>query len=124
MMSRVDDMPVYQQQISEVTAVHYNLWRRAKSHFTLPVRFSLNDLRGLVMILDQREWLCADESLNDLPVICWNEFVDERRDTLHLPVKCQLNYYHFAAFKIRDQVLELMELELGNRLQAISLLDK
>lgn len=116
-MSRVDGMPVLQQQDSEVSAVHYNLWRRAKSHFTLPIRFPLKGLRGLVMILDKHEWLCADETLNDMPVISWIEFQDKGRDALHLAVSCKLNYYHFAASKICPQVLDLMQQELESRLQ-------
>ncbi len=109
-------MPVYQQLVFEVSAAHYNLWRRAKSHLTFPLRFPLPGLRGLVMIVDKHEWLCADETLNDLPVLCLMEFDDQGRDTLHTPVKCKLNYYHFAASKIRDQVLELMQQELEQRL--------
>ena len=84
-MSRVEGMLVYQQQAIEVSAIHYNLWRRAKSHLTFPLRFPLKGLRGLVMILDKHEWLCADERLNDLPVVCWIEFDDQGRDTLHTP---------------------------------------
>jgi len=111
-MSRVSGMPVYEQQKVEVAAKIYNLWRRAKLHMQCPIRFSLAGYRGLVMILDKDEWLCADERQNDMPVICWIEFVDQGRDTLHLPVQCTLNYYHFAAYKIRAHVLELMAEEL------------
>ena len=81
-MSRVDDMPIYEQQSTEVSALHYNLWRRYRAHFTLPYRFPLEGLRGLVVILDQHEWLCADESQNDLPVISWVEFSDTKRDLI------------------------------------------
>ena len=114
-MSRVADMPVYKQQQVEVTAQIYNLWRRAKLHNSLPIRFSLTNYRGLVMILDKREWLCADETLNDLPVIAWLNFCDKGRDNLHLPVQCTLNYYHYAANKISAHVLDLMQAELVNR---------
>lgn len=115
-MSRVTDMPVYEQKKDEVTARLYNLWRRAKLHFNCPIRFSLPGYQGLVMLLDTNEWLCADETQNDMPVICWLNFSDQGRDALHLPVKCTLNYYHFAASKIRVHVLELMEEELEQRL--------
>ena len=115
-MSRVEGMPVYVQQTVEVPAKLYNLWRRAKLHFACPMQFSLEGYRGLVMILDEHEWLCADERQNDMPVLCWLEFRDQGRDALHLPVTCTLNYYHFAAHKIRDHVLELMEQELNKRL--------
>ena len=115
-MSRVDDVPVYEQQSVEVPAKLYNLWRRAKLHLTFPLRFPLQGYRGLVMILDEHEWLCANERQYDLPVICWLEFVDQGRDALHLPVKCTQNYYHYAAEKIREPILELMEQELEKRL--------
>ena len=115
-MSRVEGMPIYEQQKTEVAAKIYNLWRRAKLHKKCPIRFSLEGYRGLVMILDVDEWLCADERLNDLPVICWHEFADQGRDALHLPVKCTLNYYHFAASKIRAKTLELMAEELEQML--------
>ncbi|MDX2506071.1 MAG: hypothetical protein QNL62_16560 [Gammaproteobacteria bacterium] len=115
-MSRVVGMPVYEQQKVEVAARLYNLWRRAKLHMQCPIRFALADYRGLVMILDKDEWLCADERQNDMPVICWLKFADQGRDALHLPVQCTLNYYHFAASKIRAHVLELMAEELERML--------
>ena len=117
-MSRVADMPIYKQQRDEVSAKVYNLWRRAKLHMKCPIRFSLTGYRGLIMILDKDEWLCADERQNDLPVICWLDFADQGRDALHLPVQCTLNYYHFAASKIRIHTLELMEEELERILGA------
>lgn len=115
-MSRVEGMPVYEQQTVEVPAKLYNLWRRAKLHFAFPMQFSLECYRGLVMILDENEWLCADERQNDMPVICWIEFMDQGRDAIHLPVTCTLNYYHFAAHTIRETVLDLMEQELNKLL--------
>ena len=111
-MSRVEDTPVYERQSVEVPAKLYNLWRRAKLHATLPIRFPLEGYRGLVMILDKHEWLCANERQNDLPVICWLNFVDQGRDAIHLPVQCTQNYYHYAAHKIREPVMDLMEQEL------------
>jgi len=116
-MSRVEDMPIYKHQQVEVSAQLYNLWHRAKLHINLPIRFSLKDYRGLVMILDKKEWLCADETQYDLPVIAWLEFCDKGRDNIHLPIKCSLNYYHYAADKIRSHVLELIEAELVSRLE-------
>ena len=111
-MSRVKDMPVYEHQHVEVTARLYNLWRRAKLHYKFPIRFSLTGYQGLVMMINESEWLCADESLNDFPVICWLNFDDHGRDALHKPVQCTQNYYHFAANKIQAHVLELMDCEL------------
>lgn len=115
-MSRVGDVPIYEQRKDQVTAKLYNLWRRAKLHFTLPIRLPLTDTQGFVMLVEQHELVCVNELQNDLPVLAWVDFEDKGRDALHEPVKCKLNYYHFAATKIRAQALEVMEQSLDQRL--------
>ena len=115
-MSRVAGMPVYVREDDEVSAKLYNLWRRVKLHFSLPIRIPLEGYRGLVMVLEEHEWVCADESQNDMPVLAWVEFEDQGRDAIHLPVKCKLNHYHYAASKIHIHSLELMEAALEQKL--------
>lgn len=115
-MSRIADVPYCAQRDDEVEAKLYNLWRRAKRRFTMPLRLPLLDYPGFVMILEARAWVCADERQNDIPILAWVEFEDEGRDALHLPVKCKLNYYHFAASKVRVHSLELVQAELEKRL--------
>ena len=115
-VSRVDEMPVYKQHDAEVSANVYNLWRRAKLHLSFPVRLPLKGLKNLVLIVDEHEWACVDESLNDFPVVAWLEFDDKKRDALHEPVHCKLNYYHYAASMICDEVLASMEENLQLRL--------
>lgn len=119
-MSRSQDMMPYQQLKAEVPASVYNLWRRIKMRVPLPFRFPLPGYRGLVMIVDYDEWLCANERQFDLPVACWFDFSDKHRDAIHTPVECTLNYYHFAAEKISDGVLKLMQDELEQRLKKSS----
>jgi len=70
----------------------------------------------MVMILESDEWVCADVRQNELPVLAWVDFEDQGRDALHEPVKCRLNYYHFAASKLRLSVLAEMEQVLALRL--------
>jgi len=115
-MSRVGNMPVYQQRDATISAVLYNLWRRAKLHFDVPIRIPLTGYRGFTMILEEHEWVCVDEKQNDMPVLVWVEFEDQGRDALHVPVKCKLNYYHFAASKVRAGALEGMAQSLEQRL--------
>ena len=43
-------------------------------------------------------------------------FEDQGRDALHVPVTCKLNYYHFAASKVRAQALGQMKTLLEQRL--------
>ena len=115
-MSRIEDLPIYAQRDDEVSAKLYNLWRRAKLHFPCPIRLTLPDHPGVVMILEEREWVCANERQGDLPLLAWVAFEDQGRNALHEPVRCKLNYYHFAASKFRAPALVLMEQMLENSL--------
>jgi len=108
----LEDIPVFAKRPDEVDARLYNLWRRARLHLDLPVRLSLPGLSGMVMLLEEHDWVCVDERQNDLPVLAWVEFEDQHRDALHLPVRCRLNYYHYAASKIRAEALTIMEAAL------------
>lgn len=107
-MSRIGDLPVLQQREVTVDAKLYNLWRRAKLHFSMPMRLEFEELPGVVMILDVNEWACVDARQNDFPILAWVEFSDQGRDSLHTPVACKLNFYHYAASMHRSKVLKLM----------------
>lgn len=115
-MSRVEGMPIYQQRDATITAELYNLWRRTKLHFEMPLRLSIPEHPGFIILLEEHEWVCVDERQNDMPVLAWVEFEDQGRDALHTPVQCKLNYYHFAASKVRAATLEVMEKTLQQRL--------
>lgn len=114
--SRIYDMPALAERDDVIEARVYNLWRRARRKFGEPIRFPLPGLRGMELILDSRYWVCVDASQADLPVIAWVDFRDQGRDALHEPVPCHIRYYHFAASKIRADVLRLMVQELEGRL--------
>ncbi len=116
-MSRIGDLPVYQQRDDLVSAKLYNLWRRAKLHFAMPLRLEFAEELGIVMILDQHEWVCANGKQDDLPILAWVEFADQYRDALHTDVKCMLNYYHYAASMYRAKSLRLMEETLERMLK-------
>lgn len=119
-MSRVVDIPYLAQRHYEVDAKLYNLWRRAKRHLHMPLRLPLEGYSSFVMLLEEQAWICVDERQNDLPILAWLEFEDKGRNALHLPVTCKLNYYHFAASRVRVRSLELMQLELDKRLHEIT----
>ncbi len=107
---------MYAQQKSEVSAKLYNLWRRAKLHFPLPIRLPLKDYQRCVMVLEAHAWICVNEQQHDLPILAWVSFEDRGRDALHLPVACTLNHYHYAASKISEHTLELMAEALEEKL--------
>ncbi len=115
-MSRVGDLPVYVQRDDEIGAGIYNLWRRARLRYPCPIRIRLPGYPGMVMILEEHEWVCANERQNDLPVLAWVDFEDRGRSALHEQVRCKLNYYHFAASKLRAPALRLMAESLDRAL--------
>ena len=116
-MSRIDEVPVYAQRTDQIAAPLYNLWRRARLHGLCPPRLEFPEHPGVAMLLEEREWICVDVRQNDLPILAWVEFEDAHRDALHLPVRCKLNYYHFAASRLRGAILRSVEQALLERLR-------
>ncbi len=116
MTTRTGDLPVYAARPDRIEARHYNLWRRARSRFGSPLRLPLPGVSGMDLILDEREWVVVDTRQNDLPVLAWVEFGDRGRSALHEPVGCTLNFYHFAATRLRARVLAILEQSLEDRL--------
>jgi len=108
-MNRIKDMPIYAQRDDTVDAQLYNLWRRAHIHDVLPQRFEAPDTTpGVAIIADLNEWVCVNIAANDLPILAWVDFQHQDRSTLHTPVPCKLNYYHFAASRYRAPSLETL----------------
>ncbi len=94
----------------------YNLWRRARLHITMPLRIEMPELKQMALILEEDSWVVVDQCQYDLPVLAWVEFQDSERSSLHTPVSCTLNYYHYLASQIREKVLLLMSKDLEARL--------
>lgn len=117
MAHRLEDVPVYAQRSDAIEAVHYNLWRRARQRYSHPLRLELPGLSGMELILDDTAWVVVDARQFDLPVLAWVEFEDHGR-ALHAPVACKLNYYHFAASRLRGKVLDILQQALEDKLHA------
>lgn len=113
-------MPIYAQRDDHVSAKLYNLWRRAKLHFAMPLRLEFDETPGVVMILDRHEWACVNAKQGDIPLLAWVEFEDQQRDALHTDVNCKLNYYHYAASMYRAKVLLLTQTRLEQMLKETS----
>ena len=108
MVTRINDMPVYAAQTDQLEASLYNLWRRARLHLDLPLRIDLPGLKQMVLIVEADCWVMVDQCQYDLPVLAWVDFQDAGRTSLHMPVTCTLNYYHYLASHLRAEVLERM----------------
>ncbi len=119
MVTRIDDMPVYEARTEQIEASLYNLWRRARLHLHMPLRIELPGLKQMVLIVEDDCWVVVDQSQYDLPVLAWVDFQDTGRTTLHKPVTCTLNFYHYLASHLREKVLARMGEALKSRLGAM-----
>ncbi|WP_456417672.1 hypothetical protein [Thiolapillus sp.] len=52
----------------------YNLWRRARLHLRLPLRFQVPESPGVAMIVEEEQWVCVNTWQQDLPISAWHEF--------------------------------------------------
>ncbi len=119
MTTRIGSMPVYAARLDHVDAGLYNLWRRARLNLPVPLRIELSELKSMALIVEQDCWVVVDPRQYDLPVLAWVKFQDQGRSSLHTPVPCTLNYYHYMASQLRSRVLVLMEQHLEETLHKI-----
>ncbi len=118
MTTRIYDMPVYEARTEQLDASLYNLWRRAGLHIQLPLRIELPQQKQMVLIIEEDSWVLVDQNQYDLPVLAWIDFQDSGRDSLHTPVDCTLNYYHYMASRLRLKTLSILTETLQAELDA------
>ena len=116
MTTRITDMPVYEKRDGQVDAALYNLWRRARLHGNLPLRIELPEQKQMVLIVEEDSWVVVDQNQYDLPMLAWVEFQDAGRDSLHTPVACTMNFYHYMASRLRQPALECLAEALEEKL--------
>ena len=117
MTTRIDDMLPFESHVEIMQANLYNMWRRVRLHVNLPVRLELPELKSMRLILEEDSWVVVDSSHTDLPMIAWLKFQDNSRSSLHTPVECTMNYYHFMAHKYRERVLKSIAEAFDNCLE-------
>ena len=113
---RLDRMPIMAQRESHIDASAYNVWRRARNVWGAPMKMILPEINEFQLHLTDDYWVVVDLSRNSALVLAWVDLEGRDRTTLHKPITCKLNYYHFAASAIRAKSLILMEEMLGKRL--------
>ena len=114
---RLDRMPIMAQRTSHIEASAYNVWRRARNVWGAPMKMILPEINEFQLHLTDDYWVVVDLSRNSALVLAWIELEDMDRSSLHKPIPCKLNYYHFAASAIRVKSLGLMEDMLSARLK-------
>jgi hypothetical protein len=118
MDARLADMPILSQRADHIDAAAFNVWRRARNRWGSPLRLDGLGLKQMELILSDRYWVCVDTFQHDCPVLAWVDIEDSHRDSLHQPIQCKLNYYHFAASALREPVLQAMQDAMNQRLKA------
>ena len=116
---RLADMPIMAQRMDELKADVFNVWRRARSRWGDRLRLDGLGLKQMEFILTDRYWVCVDAIRHDCPILAWVDIEDKGRTSLHEPIPCKLNYYHFAASALRGPMLAKVHEELDIRLRKI-----
>lgn len=101
-----------------IEAATINMARLALVRVANPLRVSLEDHRGLDVILNQKEWLCVDSCNDDQIILAWREFDMRNRNALHQPVNCNLYLYHMHAGLIMGTARDSLTLALSDILHA------
>lgn len=117
MDARLADMPIMAQRDDVLEAEIFNVWRRARLRWGTRIRLENLGLRQMEVILTDRYWVCVDAIRHDCPILAWVDIQDADRDSLHRPIPCKLNYYHFAASAVRAKVLQRVRQILEKRLR-------
>jgi hypothetical protein len=112
----VRELPALRSFPKRLEASCYNRVRLALGRFGRPLRLPLPQHRGLEAILDDDAWVCVDTTCDDLPVLAWLAFAVRGRSSLHEPVDCRLELYHWHAGLIMGTALEALDEALKARL--------
>ena len=116
MRSRLLDVPALKIIPSYVEATYYNRVRLALMRLGNPLRIELMNMRGLDIVMTDDEWVCVDRGIGDTPTLAWTGFEATTRNGLHLPVACELRFYHNHADLICGTVLDLVHRHVEKRL--------
>ncbi|SDZ06005.1 hypothetical protein [Nitrosomonas halophila] len=92
-----------------IEAACYNSSRLALLRLECPLRITLQQHRGLEVILDDAMWICVDSYADDRLIMAWREFEVAGRLHLHHPVACKLWIYHGCASLVMGSVLDDLE---------------
>lgn len=90
----------------QIEAACYNRARLALLRLGSPLRVTLQNHRGLDVILSNFNWLCVDSFADDQLVLAWCDFKIHARSDLHRPVATDLWLFHSCSGLIMGSALE------------------
>ncbi len=118
LLTRLEGVPVLARRADAVDAATYNLWRRLRLREGPHVELALPGLKEMRLVLEDAAWAVVDTNRNDVPVLAWVEFSAlKSRSSLHEPIGCHVQYYHYMASHVRARTLELLPDILERRLR-------
>lgn len=117
MDARLADMPVMAQRRNVIDAKMYNLWQRSKRRLGPSTVLDLPGLKTMRFVISDEYWVVADSANYYVPVIAWLDFEGDNRNSLHEPIDCTINYYHFAASALHSKSLDLAFSQLTEKLE-------
>ncbi len=118
MLYRLNDLQPLHTLKRVIQASDYNRVRLALRRIGNPVRFELQNLCCLDIILSDQHWVCIDPCIQDRPVMAWTDFQTQGRSAIHTPVECVLRMYHVHAGLVMGEVLDALGQTLQRELQS------
>ncbi|MEK6748941.1 MAG: hypothetical protein AABY83_07005 [Pseudomonadota bacterium] len=118
MNMQLRDVSVLSAAKYSIDAKVFNTFRLASLRLKTPIRLMLPGLRTLDMLVDHSLWLVVDRSLDDLPIVAWDQF--DNRSAIHSPVTCRVRYFHFHAAAAANKALQLAYESLSQQLEHLS----
>lgn len=116
---RIDKMLAVHTLQKVIDPADYNRIRLALRRMGTPLRLTLEDMRCLDVILEEKYWLCIDTCANERPIMAWTSFQTSERSALHEAVTCELRLYHVHSGLVMGEVMENIGKELQQRLDAL-----
>lgn len=104
-LERFEALRVYQK---EIPARCWNAVRVLMRRLGRPLLLDLPGLRGVECELDEAAWVVWARRYGAVPFMAWTGF-ENRRDAIHLPVRCELRLYHMQAGLLMGPALESLE---------------
>lgn len=119
MKSRIHSASQRKSVETLLEAKYYNTVCIALNRLGGPLRIELTNMGGLDIILDEKEWVCVDRNLGDMPTFAWTDFDRSRRQSLHIPISCQLRFFLNHADLMCGTILQLVYRYLTEQLAHI-----
>jgi len=120
MSTQIENVPKLRTVPASISAELYNKVLLAVLRHDAPLRIRLPGLRTIDVVINRNSWICLDRAMYDLPALAWSQINLEGRNALHIPVECELHYYHIHANISAHNVLNSLDFALKETLARVT----